>query len=367
MDRFRVLPVSQSTIDKAAGDMYAKQSRYEEAQTFYKRAMSRDTIDPAVYIAYAQSLYADKKYKEAPFFYSIALRYDPLNVDALIGTAKCIAASEGIDRAIQMLRDELQKGSTARAEFLGAIAEFQIQKGEWEFAQKYIDQAIEANPDYAYPWKLQAQIYLNREGRDKQAVDKALAAFKSYSDRNTSDPVGYIERYRLFIRKALFEKAEEELEKIYAIFPKYPNLHFYKGYLYATQGNYKIAIEEFKTELKNSPTNVTTMIALGKAYLEQGSLEDALTQFNKAMQLASRAVEPKHMAAYTNHLLKNYQSAIVLYRAALQLDAANPMLHKRLGLAYWDMGDPTSARAEFKHYLEMEPDAQDRSEVEKFF
>ena len=55
MDRFRKLPVPQSAIDKAAGDLYAKQGSYAEALALYKKAMARDTIDPDVYIAYAKN------------------------------------------------------------------------------------------------------------------------------------------------------------------------------------------------------------------------------------------------------------------------------------------------------------------------
>ena len=37
MDKFRKLPVSQSAIDKAAGDLYAKQGDQAEAQLYYKK------------------------------------------------------------------------------------------------------------------------------------------------------------------------------------------------------------------------------------------------------------------------------------------------------------------------------------------
>src|SRR5206468_5097789 len=135
----------------------------------------------------------------APFFFALAQRYDPLNIDAIIGTAKCVAASDSIDRAINLLQDELEKHNGKKAELLGAIAEFQIQRGDWALAQKTVDQAMSADPDYAYPWKLQAQIYMNKENSDKKALDKALFAYQSYSDRNASDPSGYLERYRIFV------------------------------------------------------------------------------------------------------------------------------------------------------------------------
>lgn len=366
MAKFRVLPVSQSAIDKAAGDIYARQNRHIEAQAFYRKAMARDSIDSDVYIAYAKSLMATKNFKDAPFFFSLALRFDPLNIDALVGTAKCVAASEGIDRAIIMLQDELQKGSGARAELLSAIAELQIQKGEWEGAQQNVNQAMQANPDYAYPWRLQAQIYMNREGAERNALDKALDAYKSYSDRNTSDPSGYLERYRVFIKKAQFEQANEELARIYTLYPKYPNLHYYKGTLYGIMGNHKAAVEEFTHELKNNTQNVPAMLALGKEYLELDNANDALKHFNLAMQLAPQSAEPKHLSAYANFLLKNYAGAIALYNAALVYDKGNPLIYKRLGMAYRAMGDAAGASKAFRQYLEMEPDAADKAEFERF-
>jgi len=366
MEKFRKLPVSQSAIDKAAGDMYAKQGDQAQAQLFYKKAMARESIDPTVYTAYAKSLMATQNFKEAPFFFALAQRYDPLNVDAIIGTAQCVANTDSIERAIGMLQDELQKSSSNRAEFLGAIADFQIQRGNWDIAQKTIDDAMSANPDYAYPWKLQAEVYMNNEGKDKKALDRALQAYQSYSDRNSSDPSGYLERYRIFIRKAQFDKAADELGKIFGIYPKYPNLHFYKGALYGMEGNHKLAVEEYKLEIANNANNVQTLIALGKEYIELGAFPEALALFNKAMLIAPNAGEPKHMSGYANYLLKNYSGAIALYNAAIARDPGNPLIYKRLGLVYRDVGDLQKAADSFQRYLQMEPDAPDRAEFARY-
>ena len=68
MDRFRKLPVSQSAIDKAAADMNQKQGRFADAQTYYKKAMAREGIDPSVYAAYGRSLMSTKDFKDAAVF-----------------------------------------------------------------------------------------------------------------------------------------------------------------------------------------------------------------------------------------------------------------------------------------------------------
>jgi tetratricopeptide (TPR) repeat protein len=361
MDRFRQLPVPQSAIDKAAADMYAKQGRPLEAQALYRKSMGRDSIDPSVYLAYAKSLMATKNFKEAAFFFALAKRFDPLNVETVVGTAKCIAATESIDRAISYLQDELRKNSFPTAELHAAIADFQIQNGAWAAAEQSVNQAMQADPDFAASYYLLAQIDLNHEGDQKNALDKALDAFNSYSDRNQSDPSGYLERYRIFVKKGLYEKASEELVKIFALYPKYPNLHYYKGALYSVMGNHRAAIEEFNTEVKYNPTRVTTLIALGKEYAQLGGYDQGLTLFQKAMQLDGSSPEAKAMAGEMNYKLKNYAAAIALYHAAIALSKGHAAYYKALGNAYRDAGDNVGAAQAYAKYQEMEPDASDRN------
>lgn len=365
MDRFKNLPVNQSAIDKAAGDMYAKQNRHTEAQTFYRKAMAREYIDPTVYISYAKSLMATKNFKDAIFFYALALRFDPLNIEALLGTSKAIAGAESIDRGISMLQDELQKGGNAQAEILCGMAELNIQKGEWDQAERNVKQALILNPNYAYSYKLQAQIFLNKNNT-QEILERALLAYQTYSDMNPSDPSGYLERYKIFIRKGEYERAGEELNRIFGLYPKYPNLQYYRGALYGVMGNHKAAVEEFKKEMKNNPTNIPTMIALGKELIEIGEHREALELFNRAIQLAPRAAEPKHLAGYTNYLIKNYPAAMALLTAALAIDKGNSLIYKRLGMIYRDTGDARNAAFYFKKYLEMEPDAPDKSEYQRY-
>ncbi|MFL5813403.1 MAG: tetratricopeptide repeat protein [Bdellovibrionia bacterium] len=365
MEKFRKLDVPQSAIDKAAADMYAKQGDYSQALQYYQRAMARDTVESSVYNAYAKVLMDIKNYKEAPFFFALALRFDPLNAEAIIGTAKCIANTDSLDRAISFLQDELKKGSVARAELLTAIAELYVQKGSFPQAEEFLTQAMAADQNYAYPYKIKARIYMAQEN-EKGRLDKALEAYKSFSDRNTSDPSGYLERYRIFIKKGEFEKADDELMKIYTIYPKYPNLHFYKGALYSIMGNQQKAVEEYTAELKNNPNSVATLISLGKELVKGGNPVAAITYFNKAMELAPKNSEAKAEGAYTTYLLKNFPGSIALFNAAIRLDPGNAMLYRRLGNTYRDSGDRINATQAYRRYLELYPDAPDRAELQSF-
>jgi len=225
---------------------------------------------------------------------------------------------------------------------------------------------------------VQAKIYLANENVDKLAVDHTLDAYRSYLERNPSDAQGYLERYNLFIRKLQYEKASDELAKVFAIYPKYPKFHFYKGWLFAAQGNHKAAAEEYDLELQNNPDDVRTLIALGKERMELGMIigapgkdgapgvPGARDLFNKAMQIQPENSEAKHQAGYAAYILKNYPAAVALYSGALVYDKANPLIHKRLGMAYKEMGDNQMAARSFHKYLEMEPDAPDKAEFERY-
>lgn len=373
MDRFMLIPESRSAIDKLSGDMYLKQGMPREALAYYQKAMSHSRIDPGVYVAYAKSLMASGNFKDAPFFFALARRFDPLNMEAIVGTAKCIAETESIARAVSFLGDELQKSGGSRAELLVAAAELEIKRGNWVQAQAMVSQAMAANPTLAAPWKIQAEIHMHQAGaekpiqeKDKKALERAMDAYKSYSDRNPSDPSGYLERFQLFIQQSKFERAEEELTRIYTLYPKYPNLHFYRGNLYNAMGNYKVAIDEFTTEIKNHPNNVAALMAMGRALIEVGAPQKAITHLSRAMVLSPTYGEAKHLSGYANYLMKNQQGAIALYKSALQYDRGNPVIYKRLGLAYLEIGDRPAASEAFRQYLQLAPDAPDRDVYEKY-
>ncbi len=358
--------INPGILDKAQGDLYSLKGQPAMAAQFYKKAMARDGIDASVYTAFAKSLMEAKDFKDAPFFYSLALRFDPSNTEALIGIAKCTAETESIDRAVALLIEELQKLGGTKAELLAAIGEFQAQKGEWASAQQYVDQAMRANPDYAYPWKVQAKIHQAREGIDKTALDNAIAALQSYIDRSPYDASGYYEKHKAYIKKLDYGNAEGELNRISAMYPKYPLIHFHKGQLFALTGNHRQAVQEFDLELKNNADSQPTLVAIGKSMIALSVPDEALKQLNTAMALNPKDAEAKSQAAIANYLLKNYAGAAALFEAASAIDPGNPQVYKRMGMAYREMGNMNAAHQAFQKYLEMEPDAPDRAEFQKY-
>ncbi|NDD93353.1 hypothetical protein EBZ37_14890, partial [bacterium] len=245
LEKFKRLPVQQGVVDKVLGDWYSRQGKHIDAQVHYRKAMSRAYIDPSVYLAYGNSLISSKSYKLAPFVFSLAMRVDPENHEAILGTAEAIAGNDGLDSAVAYLRGELQKGRGTRVELLCGIASLLIRKGKLDQAEELVEQAKSLRNEAALPWKLTADIALAR-GSEKKWKEKADGAYQAYLSRNASDANIMYQRYRVLLDLGLYEKADMVLGQIYLAYPKYPSIHFSKGQIYVRLGNYKEAIREFE-------------------------------------------------------------------------------------------------------------------------
>ena len=364
MGRFRGLPVPQGIIDKVSGDWNARQGRHMDALADYRKAMSRSYIDPGVYLAYGKSLLATQQFAQAPAIFSLALRNDPDNPDAILGTATALAGSEGIDRAVAYLQDEVQKGRGTRVELLCGIASFLIQKGGLDQAQELIDQGKRLRPEAAQPWKAEAELMLAR-GSDRKWKQKADDAYRAYLDRNPGDAAVLYERFRILMELEKYEPADLVLGDIYQSYPKFPSLHYAKGLIYMRLSNYQLAIREFEQEIKNGNGSTQNLLELGKANLELKNVEAALGYFVRAIQQSPKASEPKLQAGRANFALGRYDAAVALYQEAIKVDSGNPAIYRNLGYAYRAMGDYGSARGAFSKYLEMEPDAADKAEIQQ--
>jgi tetratricopeptide (TPR) repeat protein len=358
--KFKTLSAGQSAIDKAEGDKYLKMDKPQLAQEFYRKAMSRESVEPDVYISYAQSLLETRNFNEAPFYFQMALRLDPLNIQAVVGIAKAIANTEGAtggyEKAIEYLQEHLSRHSGARAELFTAMAEFEIARGELKYAQDRLDEAFAANPAYPAPWKVQGDLLkkhyelLPREKkREKQeAIEGALEAYKSFSARTPSDPTGYLARFMILRGFGKFKEAEEELALVYAVNPNYPMLHHYFGMLYSDQGDHVGAVKAYQKELANFPGRLVSLVKLGESLIKTGAFSEAQRILSEAMQRDPRRTEAKVLAGDLAMAQKKISVAVTLYRAATLLDPGNSDIFQKLGDAYLAMGDRANADEAFR-------------------
>ena len=364
--KFRSNRSLNSAIDRLAGDLAAQQGNVQQAVTFYRKAMARDSIDTEVYNAYANILREIDMCKDAQFFYSVAQKFDPFNVDAILGSAKCLLKTDSVDLAVSRIQDELVRLPKARADLTAGVAEIYHLANDDDRALQFVEQAIEIDPNYPESYRIKGFILFGKMLTQKDSKKKALEAFKSYSDRKSSDPLGYIQRFEVFLKDSNFDQAAEELNRVFEVSPRYPELHFKRAKLYSKMGKLKDALLELDDELKINSRSVSALDDKGNLLLRLNQLDEAMKSFVKSMEINPQGSVAKIGAGYINYLKRQFPSAIALYSAALALDKGNPDIHKKLGQAYRDSGDPQRAAQSFRNYLDLAPDAPDHEEYEKY-
>jgi tetratricopeptide (TPR) repeat protein len=252
----------------------------------------------------------------------------------------------------------------ARADLVVGIADIYFQAQEFEKALRFAEDAQEIDSDYPESYRIQGDIYLREIRIKKENRKRALEAYKAYSDRKVSDPYGYIQRFDIFLKEGSFDLAEEELQRVSEVSPRYPELHFRRARMLSKMGRMKDALNELEREIEMNPRHVLSWLDLGELRTKAGDLDEASKCFNKAMTLDPQSPYAKIGAGYVAYLRRQYGPAIALYQAALAMDKGNPEVHKKLGLAYKDSGDQTAANRHFQNYLDLAPDAPDRTEIE---
>lgn len=364
--KYRSHPKLKSAIDRLAGDLAYQQRNFVQAVSFYRKAMSRDSIDPDVYSSYATVLGELDQCKDAQFFYRLAQRLDPSNYAAISGSAKCFLKTDGINEAVARVQEELSRLPQPKAELLTLIAELYYINGNWDKALSFIDQSKEVSFDYPEHYRIEGELYLKQLHLRKDAQRLALEAWKAYSDRKPTDPTGYLKRFELFLKDAKFEEAQGELARVFEISPRYPGLHLKRGLMFSKMGRTKDAIVELEEEVKLNPRSVPALVELGNLEVRLNRLDSAMGRFVQAMELDPRSASAKLGAGYVNFLKRQFSSALALYSAALSLDKGNPDIYKKMGQAYKESGDQQKAAKAFRSYLDLAPDAPDRKEYEQY-
>ncbi|MEW6056573.1 MAG: tetratricopeptide repeat protein [Bdellovibrionota bacterium] len=357
---FKGLNPAVSQVDRLQGDFYFKQEKLQEAHAYYKRALSATNVDSSIYVAYASLMFKGSNFRDAAFYYGLARRFDPYNVEAVVGTGKALAEIEGLERGVEYVQT-LVSQSPNKAALLNGIAEIYVQKGDYASAVKYAKNALTVDSGLAIAHKTRGDA-LAAQDKYKEALD----AYLTYTNLAPLDPTGHIERYKLFLKKLDLKSGKDAIFTVIENFPKYPGVYYMLGELYRIGQDYKSAIEAAQVEIKNNPTYEDAYILAGKSYNLMGDYRNAIDALNRALKLNPLKVQALIQAGFANHMLKTYAAAQSMLERALALDQGNPEIHKRLGVLYHDLENRDKAKQHFRAYLDLYPDAPDRAEIERY-
>lgn len=169
---------------------------------------------------------------------------------------------------------------------------------EIQQAKRYAEKALEVGKDYEVDAdKLEINLLLIEvyEILLSQNSDQYKTALEKVKRIEELDPKGaYVFNVSAMLYAKLNDagKALEMARKAEKIAPQWAAAAVNTGKVLSITGDKKAAEEKFKETIKKAPDQSKGYTALGELYLEQGKLEEAKSNFEKALKLDSGANTP---------------------------------------------------------------------------
>ena len=115
------------------------------------------------------------------------------------------------------------------------------------------------------------------------------------------------------------------------------------GRAYLESGEYDKAISELESAVERAADDSDTRFLLGQAYNQDGQLEKAADEFRKVLELNPESAAAHHNLGVTYYQLQDLRSAINEFETALQIDSDDPDTHYQLGATYLTLALSESA------------------------
>jgi len=310
------------------GLLLARRERYNEAVSFYKKALIKDPGIPGLQLNLGLALFKGGELKEAAGVFTSLLK----------------TQSEGSPEALRL---------TA----LIGLADYGT--GQYAAAVPFLEKATAADPQNL-PFRLALAHSCLRSAQYQCVLDVYKEILTLNAESAEADMLAGEALDEMRDRTAAIKQFRAAIKAD----PKMPEAHFGLAYLLWTQLQFDEAAREFQAELEINPGHVQSLTYLGDSEMNLGHADAAMPPLEKAV-----SIDPKDSLAHLDLGLLysdagRNEEALRELKIAAELDPNDQNVHFRLGRFYKATGKTAEANAEFEKTRSLQK-ASDESVLKK--
>lgn len=304
---------------------------------------SEDKAIQNILYDYAYKLHKENKLQDAILAYKGVISANPSNVDAYVNIAICYAAIDDYESAKNILL-------TAKNRFPSNNLVLNTLKNvESDSSSQTLSKALSSYENKDYSKALDLYLAVN-----PPTEDSLLGVAASYQNLDKPD------------------KALEYYKKALAINPKSAEIHYYIGYLYSEQQNWRESDKYLRQSMALNPESgakellayVTKNMVLsslndGIQQYENKNLEGALTTFNELLKKESDNAYAYYYRGLIYDEQKRFQLAISDYLNVLKYSKEFPIVNYMLAVDYDGLENYKEA---YKYYQQFVTNYQSEDE-----
>ena len=371
------LAVAQSAYELA--ETALQQGDYEEAIQHFTNAERNGRTLARLGYAYSQL----GRYADATRAYQDVLHLDAeeersLEAEiaasqALLGLGYIAYQQGGFDEAIRLYMEVVKRGTVGIAEAHHNLGRIYAERGEIEKAIEAQQQAIAENSDFADAYYHLGVLY-RREQDWHAAIDayqKAAALAPMGSNvyyqlarcyRQIGDtPAAEKAMQRFHALKSADTEIQKHLEAVFvADANEKAEILLRLANIYLKHERYEAATREFERVRKYSTSDAhAAKVAAGLATIvsEQGDTTQAITYYERAIQLGLKTVEIYHDLGIAYMQNRDGENALKQFHNALEIDPNLPESLTMLGTLYAANNKFEASEAHYQRAIELAPEA----------
>lgn len=181
------------------------------------------------------------------------------------------------------------------------------------------------------------------DGKLLQAIDTYLEAINAQADN--ASLYAALARVQIFAGK--YDEALVNTENSLLLNPDNPTAHALRGWAFTQKGDFLAADESINDALQldpnNGPAHAYKAFLYGRMFeTNQGPYVDpiqvAIEESNVAISLAPNSLEAHWARAYILFITGNYEDAIQEYQRAIEINSRIAEIHLQLGVTYRALG-----------------------------
>lgn len=326
-------------------ETFLKRNNFDAAQMLLNKCMELDPINPDYRIAYAKLIY-EKQDDQAAIGYLLTLQEEFGENPKILSEIAIMYYRAGKVKDFEAYKEKLAKSPSkdkALYEFLIKAALLDERFGE---IPGYVEELLRVEPG-----DLEAMMTAGRILFENGKLKESAVWFKRVQEKLSTYPKVqyYIARIKLLAGEIDDPKNAEG-----------------KPVLDEKGKPVLGAIGLVQKDIKENGENDTSLVLLGEIYTKKGELIEAENYYKKAQKLNPRSYEALVGMADLSSKRNNHDLALDLYKKAMNLKTDEPVLHKKVGDVYRLLGQGALAMESYKMYLEMNPDATDKAQIESY-
>jgi tetratricopeptide (TPR) repeat protein len=360
--------------------LYQKMGDPLKAIAWLKSSINVNQLNDNDIYLLAEIFLKRKNFDQARLLLNNAMELDPIKAEYRISYARLLYETEDDQAAIGYLLGLLNDfGEDPKV--LGEIATLYYKSGKIKDFQDYKAklEKLPTRDKALYEFLIKAAVLDERFGEVPKLVEDLLKV-------EPGDLEAMMTAGKVLFENDKFSEAAVWFKRLQGHMPTYPKVLFYIAKIKAIIGEIDDPVDELgnpifekltgekklgalslvKNDIKENGESDITLVFLGEIYIKKGDLVQAENYFKKAQKINPKSYEALVGLADLSTRRNNFDLALDLYKKAMKQRGDEALLHKKIGDVYRLLGQGTLAIESYKMYLDMDPEASDKAQIDKY-